>query len=134
MSTNDPVGLALASLGAGTTAGAAVLTGGILVLRTVQRAGMAAEGSDTGFTVLTISTLTGIVTAVAVGWARSRALDDTWRRGVIGMLSVFGMALLAGITVPAELVGGRVGLAIYLAVLVMAFAAVNRQARAAARK
>ncbi len=132
MSTNDPVGLALASLGAGMTAGAAVLTAGMLLLRIVQRSGIAEDGSGAGFVLLTSWTIAGVVAAVTVGWSRSRELDDTWRRGVIGMLSVFGTALLAGLAVPADLFAGRVGLAAYFAVLLIAFYASNTHARRAA--
>jgi hypothetical protein len=132
MATNDPVGLALASLGAGITAGAAVITTGMIVLRTVQVGAAAAEPSETHFTVLTITTFTGIVVAVAVGWVLSRALDDLWRRGVIGALSVFGMALVAGVAAPADMLAGRAGLAGYLAILLVGLRYTSARARRAA--
>lgn len=118
--TNDPVGLALASLGAGSTTGATVITAGMIVLRTLQASRGVAGSLNAGFVVVWGALLAGIAAAVVTAWALTRMLDDTWRRGVVGALSVFGAILLAGIGMPVDLLAGRTGLAVYLLTLVAA--------------
>ncbi len=118
--TKDPVGLALAGLGAGSASGAAVVTAGMLLLRTIQVSGGPEQAVDLGFTVIWASLALGITAAVATGWMLTGALDDTWRRAVVGALSVFGTALLAGIGMPVDLLAGRVGLTAYLFAMLVA--------------
>ncbi len=132
-STTDPVGLALASLGAGSSAGASVITAGTIVLRSVQRA-EAEPNLDTGFVIMSVVLVVGIATAVTTGITLTRALDETWRRGVVGALSVFGTALLAGLAAPADMLAGRSGLGVYLIALILLAIAMWRSAlRSASR-
>ena len=113
----DPVVLAVASLGAGATTGASVITAGTIALRSLPMPG---QSTGAGAVVIWITLLAGVAAAAASGWLLTKALGDLWRRGVIGALSVFGSALLATLAMPADMLGGRAGLAIYLAVLVAA--------------
>lgn len=118
--TKDPVGLVLASIGAGSTSGAAVITAGMIILRTMQASRGVDRTVNTGFAVIWVTLILGIALAVLTGWALTRALDDMWRRGVVGALSVFGTALLAGIGMPVDLLTGRIGLTVYLLITLAA--------------
>ncbi len=115
----DPIGTALASIGAGAATGAAMMTAGVVVLRTVQRADASALSVDTGFLILSVAVVGGVVAAVASGWLLSRTIHDVWRRGVIAALSVFGASLLTLVAAPADMLAGRLGLVAYLVVLLV---------------
>ncbi len=132
MPTTDPVGTALASLGAGAATGAAVMTGGALTLRLVQAGGAAPVSTETGALLLGGSALAGLIAAVATGWIRARAIDDTWRRAVTGAVAAFGAVLLALGTTIADMVAGPLGIAGYFALLSAAAAVAHRAARRAA--
>ncbi len=111
MPTTDPVGTALAAIGAGSTTGATVMTGGVFAIRLLQATdGISAEG---GGTVITATLFGGIIAAVATGWIRSRPIDDVWRRGVTGAVAVLGAALLAIAATAIDQFSGLVGLGVY---------------------
>lgn len=131
MATRDPVGTALASIGAGGTTGAAVMTAGVVVLRALQRGRTEEFPQDLGFTILAISLFGGIAAAAAAGWLRALPIDDLWRRGVIAALSVFTSALVALLATGADLLAGLAGLSAYLAALVVASFVLHATARKA---
>ncbi|MGD2136493.1 MAG: hypothetical protein PVF27_10045, partial [Gemmatimonadales bacterium] len=62
----------------------------------------------------------------------SRAIDDLWRRGVIGVLCLFGASLLSIVALPVDLLAGRTGLAAYAFLLLIAAAITGRARRRAA--
>ncbi len=129
----DPVGLALASLATGSCAGAAVITAGTILLRSTQ---LRQPGPDvgTGFNIMSVSLILGILTAVISGFVLTRRLAETWRRAVVGGLGVFGASILAGLAAPADMLGGRLGLAAYLVCLIgLAVVAWHAASRAASR-
>ncbi len=128
MPTTDPVGTALASIGAGATTGAAVMTGGVLAFRLLHAREVWSMSTETGSLLLTGSALAGLIAAVATGWLRTRAIDDVWRRGVTGAVSAFGTVLLALGTTVADMVAGPVGVAVYLALLLAAAVAAHQAA------
>lgn len=133
MTTQDPVGSALAGIGAGATTGAAFFTAGALLLRLLQGGRPPAVPQDVGFAIVSGSVALGIAVAAASGWLRARAIEDTWRRAVVSALSVFGAALLALLAAPADMFGGSVGLAAYLTLLVVAATYAHAVAIRAAR-
>jgi hypothetical protein len=55
---------------------------------------------------------------VATGWLRTRAIADQWRRGVTAAVSVFGAAILAMFATAADMIGGYIGMACYLVLLI----------------
>jgi hypothetical protein len=116
MSRRDPVGGALASLGAGAAVGAAVVTAALIILRTVQRQASGDGDSALQATIIGAGLFAGIVTAVATAWSLSPTLDP-WRRSVTSALAVFAGTILAVGAAPADLAGGRVGLAVYAVLL-----------------
>jgi len=67
----DPVLRALGGLATGAAAGAAIITAGLLVLRTAQR-GDAPQPQDTGFLILSVAALLGMIAAAATGWLLHR--------------------------------------------------------------
>lgn len=134
MTTSDPVGTAVASIGAGATTGAVVVTVGVLLLRTLQSSSEPEAVRETGDLVLGITVFAGFVAAAASGWLRTRAIDDLWRRGVTATLSVFGTTLLGLLAAPADTIGGRPGLAAYLLLLLVAAFLTHGAARRAASR
>jgi hypothetical protein len=128
---NDPVLRALAGLATGAATGAAVVTAGLVLLRTFQR-GRVTETQGRGFTLLAITVLVATIAAAATGWLLSSGIAEAWRRGVIATLAVFGTVMLSLAAVPADLLAGRAGLAGYLALLVAGAAWALVQARRAA--
>ena len=127
----DPVVRAIAGLAAGAADGAAVIVAGLLVLRTLQ-AGRVAETQDTGFAVLAVTLCLGLGAAILSAWLLSRGVTVLWRRAVTAALAVCGAMLLALMAVPADLLAGRVGLGVYLMLLVAAAGYALVQARRAA--
>jgi hypothetical protein len=112
--TSDPVGTALASLGAGAATGAAVITVGTIVLR----AGWGADAPNSPIWFLPVVLFVGVVAAVVVCWRLSRPIEDYFRRGIAVAIAVFAALLLAGLAAPADIVGGILGLVIYLLLLI----------------
>lgn len=110
--------------------GTACTTTGVLAVRLLQGRDAAAFSTDMGGLILSTVVSVGLLAAVLTGWLTSRAIDDAWRRGVTAALAAFGMVLLSVLATPVDLVAGRGGLAVYLA-LCIAFAA--RFVRAARR-
>jgi len=127
----DPVLRALGGLATGAAAGAAIITAGLLVLRTAQR-GDAPQPQDTGFLILSVAALLGMIAAAATGWLLSRGIADLWRRGATATLAAFGAILLSLVAMPADSMGGRLGLAGYLAALLAGAAYAGAHARRAA--
>ncbi len=105
----------------------------MISLRTLQGGQGGAEVSS-AFALLTVILLTGIALAVVTAWSLTKPLQETWRRGVVGALAFFGTSLLAGLSAPADMLGGRSGLSAYLIVLLVALVSTLRAARRAAAR
>jgi hypothetical protein len=117
----DRIGIALGALAAGAAAGAAVTLLGLAMFRAAL-----ANSRDS----LPLILFAGIVSAATLGWSLSRAIADTWRRGVTAALAVFGALMLASLAAPADMVAGRAGLMGYAGVLaVLAVLAVRYNRR-----
>ena len=57
--------------------------------------------------------LAGVVLAAFFGWRRSRALENVWQSGVIGVLSAVGALIVGFLAEVAFRVGGAVGLVVW---------------------
>jgi hypothetical protein len=126
VTTNDPVGVALAGIGAGSATGAAVMTAGVLTLRLLQAGGT--TSAEIGGSLLTATLFGGIVAAVLSGWVATASIDDTWRRGVSAAVAVLGAALLAiGATVADQFLNVA-GLGVYCVALIVAAVLTHRLA------
>lgn len=105
------------------------MTAGVLLIRVLQT-GDPDFAPEQGASIIGASVFLGIVTAVAIGWLRTHAVADYWRRAVTAGVSVFGAAILAMFATAADMIGGPVGIMIYLAFLI---AVAWKTHRAAAR-
>ncbi len=130
--TDDPIGLALASIGLGATVGATVVTAGILILRSLQAIGGTGAQPGVEFTVLGTTFFGGVAAGLLTAFLTSRGIEDLWRRAVITAIATFGTVLLSAITAPIDIVGGRTGLGVYLITLIVGAAYLRSRARAAA--
>lgn len=93
------------------------MTAGVVLVRTAQARSGSGLAVDAGFLLLSAGVVLGLVAAATAGWFLARPIHDHWRRAVVAALSVFGACLLALIAAPADIVAGRTGLTVYLAVL-----------------
>ena len=134
MGTSDPVGTAVASIGAGATSGAAVMTAGVLLVRLLQSGDPQNLAAQPGTWILGSSVFLGLVVAAATGWLSTRAIPDPWRRGVTAALCVFGAVLLAVVATVADMIGGAPALSVYAGILAVAAGATHGLARGAARR
>lgn len=105
--TSDPVGTAIASIGAGATTGAACITLGLILFRA---AGPAEP-------IIPSALFLGVVAAVVTAWMLSRPIADYFRRGVTAAIGAFTALVLAGLAVPADMLAGLLGLSVYVVVL-----------------
>jgi hypothetical protein len=129
VSRQDPILVALGSIAAGSTASAAVITVGLITLRSVQRGGPEDGNTDVQLALLGTMLFAGLATGIATAWTLSRSIPDLWRRGVTSAVSVFGATVLAAGAAPMDLLAGRVGLVAYLILLVLAALFASRVAR-----
>ncbi len=134
MGTNDPVGTAIWSIGAGATSGAVVMTAGVLLVRLLQGGDPQNLATQLGTGILGSSVFLGLAVAVATGWLSTRAIPDPWRRGVTAALCVFGAVLLAVLATAADMIAGAGALGVYTGVLCFAAGVAHRGARQAARR
>ena len=131
MRTEDPVGTALAGIGAGATSGAACMTVGVLLLRLAQQGDPESLARDTGGLLLSATVTVGLLVAIFTAWYLTRPIEDLWRRGVAAGMAVFGTVLLTIVAAPLDAVAGVVGLAAYLLILAVAAVRFVRTARKA---
>ena len=132
MAASDPIILALASIGAGAGVGGAVITGGLVALRSVQLRRGISPDDDFGFLVLSTALLSGVMLAAGLTWRLTPAIKDYLRRGVAGTVAAVAACGLAGLAVFADLFAGRGGLGMYAIGLLALGALAARHARRAA--
>lgn len=66
----------------------------------------------------------GVALAAIFGWRRSRAIDNLWQRGVIGVLAAVGAILIGFLAAPIDHFFGFAGMTAWL-VLSAAFGALG---------
>ncbi len=133
MILRDPVGVALGSIGAGASTGAAVITTGVIVYRTLQ----GTSGTltvDQQFFIITAGLGAGMIAAMATAFTLCRIITDLWRRGVIVASTVFAATILASLAAPIDIVSGATGLIAYAAILIFAATVLRNKAKASARQ
>jgi hypothetical protein len=127
----DPVIFALASIGAGATIGAVIVTAGLVTLRSVQAARGGSANDDLGFVLISAALLAGVAVAAGYAWRLTAVIGDTGRRSITAGIAALLACVLAGLAAPADLLAGRAGLALYAAVLLAAGIWATRRARLA---
>jgi hypothetical protein len=110
----DLIGVALGSIAAGAAAGAALVAVALVLLR------------DRLTDILPLLPFGGIVVAATAAWLLAAPIADWWRRGVTAALAVFGALMLAALTAPADMIGGRWALAVFALILAAAALAAAR--------
>ena len=108
----DPLAIGLGALACGVGLGGGVITLALILVRALQRLDVARYGqavSDASPTLLA-GLFAGIAVAAGFGWRRSRALENDWQRGVIGVLSAVGALLVGFLAAPVHLFLGMPGL------------------------
>lgn len=68
----------------------------------------------------------GLLAGGLVAWTLGRPIENAYYRAVLGMLGVFGTAIIGALTVPAHVVAGRWGLAALGALCVAAIPVARR--------
>ncbi|HVH10936.1 MAG TPA: hypothetical protein VM736_14160 [Gemmatimonadales bacterium] len=96
----DPLAIGLGALGSGVGFGGTCLTIVLLLARLLQRTEISRYGESVSEIDPIWGTVGGMIVAVFFSWRRSHALDNTWQRGVISALSVFGTFFLGILAVP----------------------------------
>jgi hypothetical protein len=111
----DPLAIGLGSLAAGVGIGGGCLTIAQIIVELLQHRLAPAAVRDAAADPL----LAGLVAAVAVGagfgWYRSRAIENIWQRGVIGVLAAVGAILVGFLAAPVDRFFGLAGMLIWLA-------------------
>lgn len=99
----DPVSLVAAALGAGLSAGLA-LVGATVVATALLRppAGTTEPALGAPLYILFFGTLGGLVVASAVTWRLLRPLESTYRRGGLALVSAFATVVLMQIYRPLD--------------------------------
>jgi hypothetical protein len=91
----DPVSLAVTALGAGLSAGAALIGVTVAALDAVRPPPGTANPAVGGpVYLLAAGTLGGLVLAGVVAWRLLSPLDSTYRRGALALVSAFGTVLV----------------------------------------
>lgn len=132
MADHDPVGVAVASIAAGATAGASVITACLVIYRSVG-GGEGGLSQDQQFLIITAGLVAGVATAFAAAFALARPITDLWRRAALAGTTVFAAAFLAVLAAPLDMIAGLSGLAVYLAALLAASGYAVTKARTVAR-
>ncbi len=132
MGSRDPIGVALGSIGAGACVGAALITLGLFLYRSLPASAGDAD-LDQRFLVITAGLVIGMVTAMATAFTLSRAIPDPWRRGVIVASTVFAATILAALAAPADLLAGGTGLIAYAVLLLAAANHARNKVKTASR-
>lgn len=123
--------VALASIGAGASAGAAAVVAGLIALRSLPQP-TGPEPDDTRFFILAAATLVGLAISAATAWGLASPITDTWRRGVTTAVAAMLGFMLAAAAAAFDMVGGRTGLIVYMVVMVALASYSTKNARSAA--
>ena len=129
----DLIGVALAGIGAGASAGAGVTTASWIVFKSFNVGGGEVVPRDQAFIWLTAGLFGGLIVAAMVAIALARAIPEVWRRGVTAAIAAFLAMMLGGASALVDAGVGTAGLIGYAALLgFAAFRAARRARRAEA--
>ncbi len=130
MDGNDPVGVAIGSIGAGATAGASVITAGLIAFRFLAGDGVELN-QDAQFSIITIGLVGGLITAITTTFTLTSSITELWRRAAISATTVFATVFLAALSAPIDMATGTAGLTVYLVLLLAVVLYAGGKTRAA---
>ncbi len=122
--------MAIGSIGAGATAGASVITAGLIAFRFLAGGG-AELNQDAQFSIITIGLVGGLITAITTTFTLTSSITELWRRAAISATTVFATVFLAALSAPIDMATGTSGLTVYLVLLVAAVLYAGGKTRAA---
>jgi NhaP-type Na+/H+ or K+/H+ antiporter len=111
----DPLAVGLGSVAAGVGLGGGALTLAQIVVSVLQGRLDPATYRDRVGDPLIVGLAAAVLAGAAVGWYGSRAIDNLWQRGVIGVLSAVGAILVGFVAAPVDRFFGPVGMLVWLA-------------------
>jgi NhaP-type Na+/H+ or K+/H+ antiporter len=106
----DPLAIGLGALAGGTGLGGGVIVTALLVVQALQRRLDPTSYRQAAADPLLLGLVAAIAVGATFGWWRSRALDNIWQRGVIGVLAAIGALLVGFIAAPVHRFVGLLGL------------------------
>jgi hypothetical protein len=125
----EQVGLALRAIAAGTLAGLGTVSGGLCLMRLLQRYGAAPRApspDDLVADLVLLSWLGGAALGAVLAWSIMAPILSAYRRGGFAMVSGFGTLVVALGTAPVDQLLGPWGL-LGLAVASFLLAAIMRR-------
>ena len=98
----DPLAIGLGALTSGVGLGGGTIVAGLAIVRSLEHHAGTAGYEDIAGDPVIAATFAGLAIAAAFGWRRTRALENLWQRGVIGVMSVVGAMLVGFIAWPVD--------------------------------
>lgn len=130
----DPLAVGLGSVAAGVGLGGGALTLAQIVVSVLQGRLDPTTYQDRVGDPLVVGLAAAVLVGAGVGWYGSRAIDNLWQRGVIGVLSAVGAILVGFVAAPVDRFFGPVGMLLWLAASVAFGIAGSRWARKGSRE
>ena len=109
----DPLAIGLGALACGTGLGGGTIVAGLVIVRALEHRVAAVTYEASAADPVLAATLAGLGVAATFGWRRSRALDNVWQRGVIGVMSTVGAVLVGFIAWPLDRLLGLASLVVW---------------------
>jgi len=110
----DPLAIGLGSLATGVGIGGGCLTIAQIVVELLQHRLAPAAVREAAADPLLAGLVAAVVAGAGLGWYRSRAIENMWQRGVIGVLAAVGAILVGFLAAPVDRFFGLVGMLIWL--------------------
>lgn len=98
----DPLAIGLGALTSGVGLGGGTIVAGLAIVRSLEHHAGTAGYEDIAGDPVIAATFAGLAVAATFGWRRTRALENLWQRGVIGVMSVVGAMLVGFIAWPVD--------------------------------
>ncbi len=98
----DPLAIGLGALTSGVGLGGGTIVAGLAIVRSLEHHAGTAGYEDIAGDPVIAATFAGLAVAATFGWRRTRALENLWQRGVIGVMSAVGAMLVGFIAWPVD--------------------------------
>ncbi|HYL20278.1 MAG TPA: hypothetical protein VEU74_00855 [Gemmatimonadales bacterium] len=98
----DPLAIGLGALMSGVGLGGGTIVAGLAIVRSLEHHAGTAGYEDIAGDPVIAAMFAGLAVAATFGWRRTRALENLWQRGVIGVMSAVGAMLVGFIAWPVD--------------------------------